>query len=185
MGFRYFNLGLHRPCRMENGTVIEVLPSGMEVSYYTTLKETIPQQCNKYYGRHILFYLTKEGLDYVGRRDGTVSVYNGDLLVYWGNWDAPFSKIVEAGYTGTRKSIKSIYLDLRDRRTFYLEGSECEYVYPEEIQESFDTHKSLLECSLYQRQFPYYVIGSGGEHYVLGEWSVPADSRFSTYRVFL
>lgn len=188
MGFNYFGYGCLHPCRVENGAVIYKLPSGLEVSHKTALEVNIPEQTNLFISDTVTFLLYHEGKEYVGRADGSISIYNqsDDLLVGLNYWDRqlyPETKL--CGYYADGKIIKEVHVDLRDKQSLYVVGDYRESIAKSPIRITANTDIALNDAKIYNAVLDYSIYNERGEPVEADVWTVQEDVRRGNCRIFL
>lgn len=187
MGFNYFNKGNIHKCYVKDKNVVEVLESGLEVKYETSLDIDIEVQQNIFYGPNVFFWLIKDGLDYIGIDTGVVLIFKEDLLLTWRTWKQPiFPLYVLAGYKGSDIGIDGVLLDTRDHQTLYMETLREECLAPRKLYGPFETVTAMSNCAFMHRHDLTFIIEKGGgvdvNHY---EWTFQDSLRSSNCRVII
>lgn len=186
-GFNYFGFGCLHPCRVENGYIIYRLPSGLEVKHATGLEVNIPEQTNTFISETVVFLLYNDGKEYIGRLDGSISIYNqsDDLLVGLNHWEkhlCPRTKL--CGYYLDGKFVKELHVDLRDNTSLYVIGDYREAVAKRPIG-SVSTDSALSDTTLYKSLLDYTIYDERGEPIEADVWTVQEDVRRGDCRIFL
>lgn len=187
LGFNYYGKGHIHRCYVRDGNVVEILQSGVEVKYPTKLNIDIPVQQNLFLSDHIFFWLRKDNLDYIGLCDGNILIVDGNLLVNWSTWTPPFyQEVRHVGFVGAAGNLRSVYLDMRDRRTLYTDTDRQECLVEQEIKGEFDTDLAVAAAAIVDVTAATYIISKGGDLRV-GDytWTVQNDLRVSNCRVFV
>lgn len=190
MGFNYFGYGCIQPCRVEGGYVIRRLPSGAEQKYATRLTVDIPEQLNLFIAPNILFYLKHDGLEYIGRKDGSISIYREKDDLLWGlnNWDIsgiPLLKV--CGYKIFGKMHAYIYQDKFDQQSLYSSfAKRYSSKLPEKMEMFWDMNAAEIGWVIQGDDSSDYVFSRrGGERIAIDGWQVQDLIRSTDCRRFL
>lgn len=190
MGFSYFEIGCIQPCRITNGFVERQLPSGEIERFATRLNIEIPWQTNLFSSPNILFYLKQDGREYIGRKDGSISVYtiDDDLLVGLNNWDAPqFPMLYICGYKVFGNYHVNIYQDKHDLRSLYasyVDRYSC--ALPERVDPIWDLDKAEIGWVLSTTFGEDFIFTGRGDKFVkVDRWEVQSLLRSKDYRCFV
>lgn len=191
MGFNYFGFGCIQPCRVEDGFVIRKLPSGAEQKYPTRLDVNIPEQLNLFLSPNILFYLKKDGLEYIGRKDGSISIYQekDDLLVGLNNWDvSPIPFLQVCGYKMFGKTTHAyIYQDKFDQQSIYATNINLySSVLPRKMEMFWDMRAAEIGWVMQNDPSPDYIFAKrGGERIAVDRWEVQNIIRSTNCKRFV
>lgn len=188
MGFNYFGYGCIHPCRVENQQIIYRLPSGFEVKHKTALDVNIPEQTNTFISDTVVFVLYHDGKEYIGRNDGSVSIYrqSDNLLVGLNYWEQPlYPETKLCGYYSDSGMVEEIHLDLRDKQSVYVVGDSRESKTKAPIQFSANTDIALFDTVIHGKLLDYTIFDEGGARIAVDVWSVQEDVRRGDCRIFL
>lgn len=179
MGFHNVKLGNIHECWIENGYVHEQCPfSGKVYKYPTRLNVTIPKQCNLYYAKDIAFYLKHNGEVYIGRHDGSISIYRESdmLLTGLNNWDAPVGiPTCIIGFHRCGRGLREVLLDLRDKQTIYVDYHDIEGFLDRPFLGNIE---SIFSSSVFDNIGSWSVVTGGGEVIGVSVWNIQ-DSVWS------
>lgn len=188
MGFNYFGYGNIHPCKIDGSNVIYKLPSGFEVKHPTGLDINIPEQVNPFISETVAFLLYHEGKEYVGRSDGTISIYrqSDNLLVGLNYWTQPkYPETTLCGYYYGESGVTEIHVDNRDRRSVYVVGESREAVAKEMITVAANTNLAFTDTLFFNKLQDYFVYNGRGDSVELDVWSVQENVRCGNCPIFL
>lgn len=188
MGFNYFDIGNIMPCGVRDGTVYYTLPSGKRIDMPTRLPVNIPEQTNLFISPTILFLLYDDENEYIGRKDGSISIFKKgtNLLVGLNNFDQPkFPNVDVCGYFKMRNFHENIYLFMDDKQTLGTKGYRGSGVLGKKVFTSFDLDKALIDCINDVASNTTHIFGIGGERYEPSAWNVQAGLREQNCPVFV
>ena len=176
MGFRNQGLGNIHECWVENGMICEKSPfSDITYKYPTRLQLDIPKQLNLFVSPLVAFYLKHEGNVYIGRYDGSISIYRESdmLLVGLNNWDAP-DKVATAiiGFQRCSNGLREVLLDLRDRQTVYVDYHDIEAYLTTPF---LGDETSLQAFGEFNDMGSWYVVTERGEVIGVSVWNIQND----------
>lgn len=181
MGFNYHGCGNIRTCGIQSGQIVVQDPFGRTKKYPTGLPEEIQPQCNLFWNGDIAFLLyTNDKREIIGRYDGSISIYDGDLLVGMNHWTADQAFALEHIGYAIAGQLHRIMLDVTDRRTIFLEGVRYEALLPETFNYSPDISGAIAAIERQDTRKIIKLVG-GGEIEV-PVWSVQNDLRIGTCR---
>ncbi len=188
LGFSYYRYGRIKPCGVSGGSVYYTLPSGYRVMHSTQLQVEIPEQTNPFISETVAFLLYHEEKMYIGRYDGSISIYrmSDELLVGLNNWEAP--KYVDTqvcGYYSEGSLLDEIHLDLRDRQTVYICGHGSEGLLSAPIEPKFDLHSASFSATVFGASEDYSIFNERGEPIEAKFWPLQEDVRSHNCRIFL
>ena len=192
MGFNYFGYGGICPCSLSNGILKQKLPSGRIVEYATQLDVNIdiPEQTNYFVSKTVMFLLYDKNLMYIGRKDGSISIYDmsqNELLVGLNAWSAP--KIVETMIVGLYRNhtnLQEIHMDLRDNQSLYIRGLPITSKFTKPVKDyNFNMDRAVLSAEIYNNGNHYCISYEGGEPVYEDVWVIQTELRGGDYRVFL
>lgn len=188
MGFNFFNYGNIHPCGISNGFVYYVLPSGKNVYFPTSIEGEIPIQTNLFISDRVAFILYSEDKMYLGRYDKSISIYrkSDGLLVGLNTWEPPkYSETVLCGFYNMKGEMHEIHLDLKDKQTVYICGTNLEGKLKEPIKSEFDNESSLFSATVHGNAENYHIFSQGGEPIEVDVWTVQDDVRKQNCPIFL
>lgn len=189
MGFNYFDIGQIHPCGIANKQVYQKLPSGKVISYPTGLDITVPEQLNLFISDCIAFVLYDNENEYIGRFDGTISIYrkSDDLLVGLNFWTAPkVPNVIPCGYLYNGKIHSDIFLFLDDGQTVATADSRYESILTKPTSNrEFDFDKAMLGCLTATKPRTPCIYDKGGHVYETGSWNVQTDLWKQNCKIFL
>lgn len=188
MGFCYFGYGHTHPCKISGGKVSYLLPSGMWVSANTALQEEVREQTIPFLSDTVAFYLEDNDKSYVGRYDGSISMYrlSDDLLVGLNYWEAPkYPNTVLIGYFNNDYTLGEVHLDLNDHRTAYVSGAFMQGCFPEPVYGDIDLFASESMAAARYKQRDTYIMKGDDSLVAENFWSVQKNLRVRDCRVFL
>ena len=188
MGFSYFNYGCIHPCGVKDGMVYYELPSGVIVKYKTSIAVDIEKQTIPFYSNYVAFCLESNGTEYVGRYDGSVSMYDTrtGLLIGLGNWEAPkYPEIMHCGFYTESSRIIEVYLDLRDYRTLYVGKEYMQQLLPNPIKPKFDLEKAFLSVNTYGNVYKKHIYDERGDSVASDVWDIQDSIRKRNCRSFI
>lgn len=189
MGFNYFGYGIIHKCGITDGTLYYYLPSGYKVTHTVPIVD-IAEQCNPFISETVAFFLQDENNDYVGRFDTTYTVYrrSDGLMIGSGNWDAPvFPHVVNCGYIrgDGRRSVQSVYIDVRDKRSIYIPSRHKEGVMLSESNMKFDMEFALISVNNYIVPEDCHIYDERGDLIATDKWTVQDMLRSEACTMFL
>lgn len=188
LGFSYYRYGRIKPCGVKDGYVYYRLPSGLVIKHSTKLEIEIPEQCNLFISDTVAFLLYDADKMYIGRYDGSISIYrlSDNLLVGLNNWQAP--KYVETklcGFHNEGSHLDEIHLDLRDRQTVYICGLGAEGLFSHPIASDFNLNDSSFSASVFGTQRDYSIFDERGDPIEAKFWPLQEGVRLRDCRIFL
>lgn len=181
MGFNYFGQGNIRDCSIENGRIIVTDPFGRVKTYETGLPENIERQCNLFWNKDIAFLLyTNDKREVIGRLDGSISIYKGDLLVGLNWWRVPpMPLFIHVGYRHSIHQVR-LYLDFEDMQTLFADFIREETLLPNPLKEEVDLSGCL--AALGRKDETQCILLKGGRRVEIPVWSVQNKLRIGTCR---
>lgn len=188
MGFNYYNYGNIQPCRVEGGNLIYRLPSGKEIVKKTQLKVDIHEQCNLFISDTVSFLLFEGGLMYVGRADGSISIYreSDELLVGLNNWEKDqFPETQLCGFYKENGGLSEIHVDCRDWQTLYICGEYMQSYSRHELPHEFNLDKAVFDARIFGCGGSYHLFDSKGVRLRGFIWTVQDDVRQRNCRIFV
>jgi len=190
MGFNFFSLGNIHPCGVQNGKIYYVLPSGKHVYFQTQLDSsiTIKEQTNLFYSKTVAFLLYHDDLMYVGRFDKSISIYrtSDELLVGLNFWEPPrYADTVCCGFYNDSGSIEEIYIDLIDKQTLYISGTNMEGLANKPLDIDFDLDAAVFSARVFGNDKNYHIFTKRGEAIEVDVWTIQDDLRKRNCRIFL
>lgn len=189
MGFNLYNLGLIKPCWVENGNVCyELTGSGTILRCPTRLQKDIPRQLNLFMSKTVAFLLYDDESMYIGRYDGVISIYDRETEILTGlnNWDAPaYPPLKVCGYYRSPVQLCEINLDLRDKVTAYVNYNSMEAVLTTPINVQFEEELNLVGAEIEPKIGSVSIYNERGEEIEIKTWSVQNDVWRQNCRVFL
>lgn len=190
MGFNLYGYGCIQPCRIEDGYVIRCLPSGKEERYQTQLGITIPEQTNLFMSPNILFYLIHDGLEYVGRRDGSISIYqiSNNLLVGFNSWTVSMNaNVIPCGYKIFGSLHTYIVQDKFDMQSLYTSHvMRYSTALKEPMTCEWDLDKASIGWVMPDSTIRDFIFTKqGGKQIVVDRWEVQDLVRSADCKRFL
>lgn len=188
MGFNYYRYGHIKPCGVEDGYVYYMLPSGTKVKHKTQLSINIKEQTNLFISDTVAFLLYNEDKMYIGRYDGSISIYrvSDELLVGLNNWEPPrYVETKPCGFCKFGEYLDEIHLDLRDNRTLYICGRGSEACLSAPISSDFDLCTSSFCVSVLGSDNDYAIFDERGDPIAAKFWPIQEDVRIQNCRIFL
>lgn len=186
MGFRYYGKGAFLACECDGDNIIVHRTSGEIAKYPTKLRKEIPLQTVRFIGSGVAFVLyDTDGVMYVGRNNGTITGYQGDLITRYTSWQAP--SFPHYAYVGSIQGnmLYSLLLDPYDNRTLILGESDNEYVLDEPYSGYAD--EALTGSEAVCNPEHIILLRQGGQFVYdpKGKWAVPFKPERRDNGIFL
>lgn len=165
MGFNLYNLGVIRECWLDNGVLKYKSPVTGQVDICETdLNVSVSPQTNIFYSKNVAFLLEENGVRYIGRYDGKVSLYNkNNLLVGLRNWVVPpHPPTAVCGYYKPRGAVYEVALNLSDKQSLYCghHNIEARLVKPADYE--FDLSYAVGVCQQSPGSEVLHIYRRGG-----------------------
>lgn len=185
MGFNYYNFGNIRTCRISGNKIQAKDPFGQIMEFDTPLSEDTEWQCNLFISPYIAFVLyTHDKREIIGRFDGSITIYKGDLMVGLNSWTPKKSvHMVPIGYYSGTTSLQHILLDCGNRRTVYVDAVRYEGLLYKQFygEPDMTTALAIMEQGIRES----IILLKGGVELEVPVWSVQNTLRIGTCRDFV
>ncbi len=186
-GFNYFGFGNVHPCGIKDKKVYYTLPSGVAIHNNTSIDFEIPEQMNLFVSDTVMFLLYHEDKKYVGRKDGSISIYrtSDELLVGLQNWKAPaYAETMLCGLYNS-SGMYEIHLDLRDKRTVYILGGYRQGVLKKPAPERFHITDAVVSANAFGQYNNYSIFDERGDPVEADFWPIQEEIRRRDCAIFL
>lgn len=188
MGFNYFNYGNIHPCRVQDKKIIYRLRSGMEISADCSLDVNIPEQVNLFISDRVMWLLYHEDKEYIGRQDGSISVYRvaDGLLVGLGFWEAPpIAQTYLCGMHTEASLMTEIHMDMRDRQTVYICKDGIEGIIDGTYSGGFKINDAIFSAAAFCTKDNYHMFNERGDVIEVSHWFIQDAVRRRDCQIFL
>lgn len=179
-GFNYFCYGNVHPCWMDSGILKYRLRSGLVIEHKTGFEDlTIEEQTNLFISDRVMWILYHNGFQYIGRRDGSVSIYrvSDDVLYGANSWHPPYyPETSVCGFKTGDYGCVEVHIDMRDKRTVYATGVYEEGVLPKPTDLTLNM-TALRGASMTHYGNTQHIISKGGDVIEVDEWFVQEGIR--------
>lgn len=185
MGFNYYNFGNIRECRIADNKIQVKDLIGNITEYPTATELETDWQCNLFINPYIAFVLyTYDKREIIGRFDGSITVYRGNLMVGLNSWKPKLMLPVKPiGYYSGTYNLQYIMLDGTDNQTLFVDSLRYEARLDKPIRKepNLTTALALIE----QGNKSAIILLQGGEEVEVPVWSIQNTLRIGTCRDFV
>lgn len=187
MGFNYYGIGNILSCGISKGKVFFKLPSGKICECDTMLTDEVPEQCNLFISDTVLFLLYTEDKEYIGRYDGSISIYakGTDLLVGLNVWTPPRKHLILCGHLAVKKIVDDIYLIGLDDLSLGTQRMRCSSCMNTKYLGDFNLLLSLSMAQSVNEDIKACIYDIGGNLYETSTWVIQTGLREQNCTVLL
>ena len=187
MGFNYYGIGNILSCGITKGKVFFRLPSGKVCECATMLTDEVPEQCNLFISDTVLFLLYTEDKEYIGRYDGSISVYakGTDLLIGLNVWTPPTKFLTLCGHLAVKQIVDDVYVIGLDDLSLGTPNMRCSSVMSSKYLGDFNLNLSLSMASSGRNDLKSFIYDIGGNFYETSTWTIQTGLREQNCPVFL